>query len=81
MTNIKRFASKNIHWVLLFPYISLFTLFIVVPVIMAIGLSFTQFDGVMAPSFIGVHNYIMLLARDEVFMKMVLLGQLIQRPN
>ena len=72
MSAVKRLANKNMHWLLLSPYIVLFTTFIVIPVAMAVGLSFTQFDGIMVPAFNGVRNYINLLAADEVFMGMVL---------
>lgn len=58
--------------VLLLPYAVLFTAFILLPVIIAIGLSFTYFDVVNTPRFAGLNNYITLLTGDEVFMKYVL---------
>jgi len=57
---------------LILPYAVLFSLFIAVPVAMAIGLSFTVFDAVQPPSFVGMLNYITLLTQDEVFMRYVL---------
>jgi len=57
---------------LLAPYMLLFSLFIAIPVIIAIGLSFTYFDGVNFPSFVGLSNYISLLNQDEVFLKYVI---------
>lgn len=54
------------------PYIVLFTLFIVIPVIIAIGLSFTNFNTIQAPDFVGFMNYINLLTRDAIFMQYVL---------
>ncbi|TDL33122.1 sugar ABC transporter permease [Jeotgalibacillus sp. S-D1] len=59
-------------WVFLSPYIILFTLFIVVPFLAAIVLSFTYFNAIEFPSFIGFSNYIGLLTQDEVFMQYVL---------
>lgn len=59
-------------WLLLAPYLILFTVFIVIPVGAAIVLSFTRFNGVQMPKFIGLKNYIELLTQDEVFMKYVL---------
>jgi len=54
------------------PYWLLFTLFIVIPVIGAIGLSFTYFNAIQTPRFVGVNNYIELITTDTVFMQYVL---------
>ncbi len=54
------------------PYVVLFTTFIIIPVIIAIVLSFTYFNTIQTPDFIGLKNYIELLTRDEVFMQYVL---------
>ena len=70
-----RFVSvmeKHSNKVLLFPYVTLFSLFILIPVSVAIGLSFTYFNTVQAPKFIGLTNYINLLTNDETFMQFVL---------
>ena len=53
------------------PYWILFTLFIVVPTIMAILLSFTYFNTIQTPEIIGVRNYIELITMDTVFMQNV----------
>lgn len=58
--------------VLLLPYALLFSLFILIPVLVAIGLSFTYFDVINKPSFTGLLNYITLFTQDEVFLKFVL---------
>ena len=57
---------------LLLPYALLFSLFILVPVTIAIGLSFTYFDVINKPTFTGLMNYIYLFTQDTVFMKKVL---------
>lgn len=54
------------------PYAILFIVFIVIPVAVAALLSFTYFDTIQFPKFIGLRNYIALLTEDEVFMKYVL---------
>ena len=54
------------------PYALLFSLFIVVPVAIAIGLSFTNFNTIQMPSFVGFMNYVNLLTRDSIFMQYVL---------
>ena len=53
-------------------YALLFIIFIVIPVIVAILLSFTNFDSIQFPSFIGLQNYVNLLTQDDIFMKYVL---------
>lgn len=57
---------------LLFPYLLLFSLFIAIPVIIAIGLSFTYFDVINTPTFTGLSNYISLLTQDEIFLKYII---------
>lgn len=59
-------------YLFLSPYLILFGLFIVLPVVMAIGLSITDFNAVETPSFIGFKNYITLFTQDSVFMQYVL---------
>ncbi len=54
------------------PYALLFIVFIVVPVLAAFFLSFTFFDAIQPPHFVGMENYISLLTRDDTFMKYVL---------
>ncbi|MDF2906384.1 MAG: transporter, permease component [Herbinix sp.] len=59
-------------FLLLFPYGLLFTTFIAIPIIVAIGLSFTYFDVINPPEFAGLTNYIVLITQDEAFLKFVL---------
>lgn len=59
-------------YLMLSPYILLFSVFILIPVIMAVMLSFTYFDVINEPSFTGLLNYITLFTQDEVFLKYVL---------
>ncbi len=58
--------------ILLLPYMLAFIVFIVLPVILAIVLSFTDFNSISAPSFTGFANYIRLFTEDEVFMQKVI---------
>ncbi|MCX7754470.1 MAG: sugar ABC transporter permease [Anaerolineales bacterium] len=53
-------------------YALLFFVFIVVPVLAAFLLSFTFFDTIQFPRFIGLHNYIALITQDDTFMRYVL---------
>ena len=61
-----------VAYVLLSPYIMLFSVFILVPVLMTAGLSFTTFDVINPPKFTGIANYVYLFTQDTVFMKFVL---------
>lgn len=53
-------------------YALLFFVFIVVPVLAAFLLSFTFFDTIQFPRFIGLRNYIALITQDDTFMRYVL---------
>ncbi len=53
-------------------YALLFIIFIVVPVLAAVILSFTFFDTIQLPHFIGLQNYINLITQDDTFMRYVL---------
>jgi multiple sugar transport system permease protein len=70
MKNNKRKDTSTL--VFLLPYVSLFLVFIVVPVIAAVYLSFTYFNAIEAPTLTGLSNYVNLITQDEVFMKYVL---------
>lgn len=54
--------------VLLAPFFILFFLFIFLPVICSIVLSFFSFDMVSSPSFAGADNYIRMFLDDDVFL-------------
>lgn len=53
---------------LLAPYFILFTIFTIIPVFAAIGLSFTYFNMLNVPEFIGLSNYKALFLNDEIFL-------------
>ena len=54
------------------PYALVFLVFILVPVLLAIVLSFTNFNAIQFPRFVGFLNYITLLTSDAEFMQFVL---------
>jgi len=49
------------------PYVILFMTFTVIPVFMSLGISFTYFNLLEPPRFIGLDNYMKLALEDEVF--------------
>ena len=50
------------------PFLLVFIVFTVVPVLMSFFLSFTSFDMLQAPKFIGLQNYTNLFLNDDVFL-------------
>ena len=68
----KRTHNNKAGYVFVFPYAALFVIFILAPVVMAVILSFTNFNAIQFPKFVGFLNYINLLTSDDVFMKYVL---------
>lgn len=72
MNPVARLLNKHSKAVLLAPYVVLFMIFIVIPVFLAITLSFTDFNTIRFPAFSGLKNYINLLTQDAVFMQKVL---------
>ncbi|WP_224723041.1 carbohydrate ABC transporter permease [Paenibacillus vietnamensis] len=64
-----REAKNNKHsYILLAPYMVLFTVFTVVPVLISILLSFTYFNMLEFPRFIGWQNYTRLFLEDDIFL-------------
>ncbi len=72
-SKFQRWLSKEgSAYAFLSAYGLMFTIFIVVPVLVAFFLSFAFFDTIQTPSFIGLKNYIALLTQDDIFMRYVL---------
>ncbi len=55
-------------YLMMAPYFILFFLFTVLPVVISIGLSFTYFNMLEAPTFVGWKNYIKLFLKDDIFL-------------
>ncbi len=64
----KRMAKSKASYIMCAPYFILFFLFTVLPVLTSIVLSFTYFNMLEAPTFIGWDNYIKLFLDDDIFM-------------
>ena len=65
----RRIKKNSVYYVMIAPFFLIFFLFIFIPVISAVVLSFTSFDMVQLPEFTGFDNYIRLLFDDEIFLK------------
>ena len=70
-------TKKRTPYLFLAPYLLMFLLFIVVPTVMAFGLSFTNYNAVQQPAYTGLTNYINLLTQDTIFLQYVLPNTLI----
>lgn len=68
----KSLKNKATPYLFVLPYFSLFTLFVAIPVLIAIILSFTNFNAIQFPSFVGIKNYIDLFLQDEIFIRNVI---------
>lgn len=66
---LKELWASRTSYLFLAPFVLCFTLFIVIPVGMAIILSFTHFNVIEFPKFAGWDNYRALFTQDEVFFK------------
>ena len=61
--------DSRISYVMLAPYFILFFIFTVLPVAASVVISFTDFNMLEAPNFVGWKNYIKLMLDDDVFKK------------
>lgn len=53
-------TGKKYPFLFLLPYLLVFTVFIILPICVAVVLSFTDFNTVQMPNFVGFNNYINL---------------------
>ncbi len=56
---------------MLAPFMILFTIFTVVPVLMSVPVGFTDFNMVQKPNFTGLSNYTALFLSDKIFIKSI----------
>ncbi len=57
-----------VSYAMMFPYLFLFSIFTVLPVLLSVFLSFTHFNILEAPTLIGLKNYVKLLTEDDIFL-------------
>ncbi|MBN2510063.1 MAG: sugar ABC transporter permease [Spirochaetales bacterium] len=62
-----RIYNSRESYYLLAPYAILFTTFTIIPVLMSMGLSFTYYNILEPPKWVGWLNYVNLLLNDEIF--------------
>ena len=64
---LTRHVNRHSVFYMQAPFVILFLLFIVIPVILAIALSFTDFNSIEKPNFVGLENYVNILTNDNTF--------------
>lgn len=64
---IVQIKKNKIYYLLLAPFLIFFIIFMLIPTISSILLSFTDFNMVQMPHFVGVDNYLRLLFSDKIF--------------
>ena len=67
-----RVWSYRTAYLFVAPFLICFALFIVIPIVAAVGLSFTYYNGIETPRFIGWSNFQYLVAQDLLFLKYAL---------
>ena len=67
----KRFAlnQESTSYLMMAPFLILFSVFTVIPVFATIVISFTNYNVLETPEFVGWQNYINLFVHDDIFMK------------
>ncbi|WP_461370856.1 carbohydrate ABC transporter permease [Candidatus Darwinibacter acetoxidans] len=60
--------EKRVSYLFVAPFLLVFALFVVVPIAVAIGLSFTYFNMIEPPRWVGWSNYLALFLEDDVFL-------------
>ena len=64
-----RIKKNKSSYMMMAPYFILFLFFTVLPVLMSVGFSFTYYNMLEMPDFIGWKNYIKLFLEDDIFLK------------
>ncbi|MCR5594936.1 MAG: sugar ABC transporter permease [Lachnospiraceae bacterium] len=64
----KKAKNRKMCYLFLLPYAVLFTMFYVFPVVASIYYSFTYYNILESPRFIGLSNYISLILEDDIFL-------------
>lgn len=65
---IKNLKKSQTSYMMMAPYLLIFFTFTIVPVLMSFALSFTNYDMLQSPKFIGLDNYVNLFLYDDVFL-------------
>ena len=65
---LKEMRQNWVAYLMVAPYMILFTLFTVAPVILSVFVGFTDFNMLEFPNFVGIQNYVTLFFDDDIFL-------------
>lgn len=68
---ISELRQEAVAWVFVLPYFLIFFTFTVLSVLISIYFSFTDFNMLQTPDFVGADNYVRLFLNDSVFIKAI----------
>lgn len=68
---LSHFHKHKLQYLMLAPFVLLFTLFIVIPVLWSIGLSFSYYNMLQPARWVGPTNYELLFLEDDIFLTAV----------
>ncbi|MBE6727902.1 MAG: sugar ABC transporter permease [Ruminococcaceae bacterium] len=72
MRKRRNFTQHNgVAWAFVLPYLSIFCVFTVLPVLISVFFSFTDFNMLETPNFVGMGNYTRLFLQDDIFIKSI----------
>lgn len=71
LSPLQQIKRSRESYLLLAPFMLLFLFLTVIPMVSAIGLSFTNFNMLETPRFVGWQNYQRMLLGDPIFYKVV----------
>ncbi len=63
--------QQAVAWTFVLPYFSIFCIFTILPVLVSIFFSFTDFNMLQTPNFVGMGNYTRLFLQDDIFIKSI----------
>ena len=63
----KNLKNSRASYAMMAPYLLIFLTFTIIPVVVGFALSFTNYDMLLSPKFVGLDNYVNLFLYDEVF--------------
>lgn len=65
---VKWWKKNSVGYLFLAPFLTLFILFTVIPVMVAFGLSFTNYNMLQPPKWVGINNFKLLFMDDDIFL-------------
>ena len=64
----KAMKENAISYLFVAPFLLVFSVFVIIPILLSVVLSFTYFNMVQPPTWVGFQNYLTLFLEDEVFL-------------